>query len=353
MKRVLWWGRFDPEYSRNRILRAMFRDLGWEITDFYPRFSQVAAWEARLRGVKKPDMVWVPCFRQRDLAHAARWAASHDVPLVFDPLISAYDKQVLEREKLRPDSFRARLLQGWERKLFNMADIVIADTSEHARFFSKTFGLANDKLAVIPVGAEEALFNPGVMPLPKECDMPEVLFFGSFIHLQGPQVIARAARIYDGPPVKWHFVGSGPLLPECETIAGELPSVVFTPWVDYEKLPALIRRADLVLGIFGTTAKAGRVIPNKVYQAMACGRPLITSRSQAYDPAMVSDVASGIRWVDAGDAVGLAAAVSELLGNPEDLPAMGSAAYATYRQFLSADHVRLALSTTLSRIGLG
>lgn len=331
----------------------MFRDLGWEIIDYYPGFSRVAAWEARIRGVKKPDLVWVPCFRQRDLAPAACWAAARGVPLVFDPLISAYDKQVLESGKLRPDSLRARLLLGRERKLFNMADLVVADTLEHARFFSETFGLASDKVAVVPVGAEEALFNPGVMPLPKTGDLPEVLFFGSFIHLQGPQVIARAVTLYEGPPVTWHFVGSGPLLSECQSIAGEHPNVVFTPWVEYEKLPALIRSADLLLGIFGTTAKAGRVIPNKVYQALACGRPLVTSRSQAYDPAMVSDVSSGIRWVDAGDAAGLAAAVGELLRHPEGLPAMGSAAFDTYRHFLSADSVRHSLSTALSRAGLG
>ena len=51
-KRVLWWGRFDPGYSRNRVYISLFKKLGWEVDFFFvkvsPRFGDV---EAALRGL--------------------------------------------------------------------------------------------------------------------------------------------------------------------------------------------------------------------------------------------------------------------------------------------------------------
>ncbi len=53
------------------------------------------------------------------------------------------------------------------------------------------------------------------------------------------------------------------------------------PWVDYDTLHQHIADADVCLGIFGTSAKAANAIPNKAYQILAVGRPLVTRDSPA------------------------------------------------------------------------
>jgi glycosyltransferase involved in cell wall biosynthesis len=344
---VLWWGRFDPSYSRNRILRKQFADLGWQVLDFQPKLAQVGDWEAWLRRLPRPDLVWVPCFRQRDLAAASRWARRLGIPLVFDPLISAYDKQVDERGKLDDASSRAQTLLAWERALFQRADRVIADTPSHADYFAQVLGVAKEKIEVVYVGAEEARFKPEPWPSAAADGPLEVLFYGSFIPLQGPQVVIEAARLYQGPPLKWVLLGQGPLRKLCEENAGGLANVGFEDWLPYEKLPQRIRQADILLGVFGTTPKAGRVIPNKVFQALACGRPVVTRSAGAYPETLVSTDNSGLVWTPAGDAQSLADHVAALAADRERIIQLGMAAADTSRSFFSESVVRQQLKGVL------
>lgn len=352
MPDILWWGRFDPDYSRNRIVRALLAGQGWTIRDFHPRISAIGDVEASIRRVARPNLVWVPCFRQRDLAAAARWAKRHDVPLVFDPLISAYDKQVDERGKLAADSHKAKKLLADERRLFACATRVVADTPLHAEYFTTQLKVARDRLAVVYVGAEESLFQPQDAPDLVAGEVPEVLFYGSFIPLQGPQVIVEAARLYDGPPVRWTLIGRGPLHADCVTAAAGLDNISFEDWVPYEELPARIHRASILLGVFGNTPKAARVIPNKVFQSLACGRVVVTQSSAAYPEALLSREDTGLFWVDAGDAHALAQQVARLADDPVRIARLGRAAAGSCREYFSQAVIGRQLSMLLDGLSL-
>ena len=106
-KTILWWGRSDPNYSRNRIIREQLKKLNYEILDFYPLVSRFGYKEALLKKIKRTDFVWVPCFRQRDILSASKWCLHKKIKLIIDPLISSWDKQthekkiILHQKKLR------------------------------------------------------------------------------------------------------------------------------------------------------------------------------------------------------------------------------------------------------------
>lgn len=346
---VLWWGRFDPDYSRNRILRQAYTALGWRIVDFQPRLpGLIGDVEARLRPPPPADLVHLPCFRQRDMAAATRYARRHGLPLLMDPLTSAYDKQVYEKYQLAVDSWRARWLLRYERWLFSGADRVLADTPEHARFFTQTLGVEPTKVNIVYVGAEEPLFAPG--PAAAITNELEVLFYGSFIPLQGPEVIVEAARLYNGPPLRWTLLGQGPLRAASQRLARGLPHVHFENRIAYPDLPGRIHRAHILLGVFGPTAKAGRVMPNKVFQALACARPLVTCRAPSYPDELLAAPNSGITWVPAAEPAALAAAVAALAARPEQLVAIGKAARATYEKYFSTDMIRAQLRAALAAL---
>lgn len=62
-KKVLFWGRFDPGYSRNRVYAALFRELGWDVDYFFVKwFPKFGDWEAVVRGLgRRPSPTSCGC----------------------------------------------------------------------------------------------------------------------------------------------------------------------------------------------------------------------------------------------------------------------------------------------------
>ena len=115
LKKVLWWGRFDEDYSRNRILKSAFNAIGYDVIPFIPLISGFGFIEALFRLKIIPDLIFVPCFRQRDIKSAYKWSRKINKPLIIDPLISQWDKQINERNKLPFNSSKAKLLKNKEK----------------------------------------------------------------------------------------------------------------------------------------------------------------------------------------------------------------------------------------------
>lgn len=343
---ILWWGRSDPQYSRNQIILDLLAQLGWQIDFFHPLSSYFGKVQAFLRPPEKPHAIWVPCFRQRDMHSALYWARKWNCPLVFDPLISAYQKEVFEKKKWQATAKHAVRLLRWEADLFRQADVVIADTPLHARFFGDTFRLDPGKLCVVHVGADERVFvpvdvDPVVPPV-------EVLFYGSFLSLQGPDVIVDAAMHMPDEKIQWVLLGDGDLRNDLELKSSNISNIRFEPWISYQALPQRLAQAHILLGIFGTTPKAEMVIPNKVFQSMACGRPLITRYSEAY-PQQIRD-SDVIGWVPPGDARALAEQVRKMAAEPGELVNIGRETRKLYEQHFSLHHIREELQQVLDKI---
>ena len=347
--KVLRWGRFNADYSRNRCVAAAFCRLGHTLDDFQPFTSSLGDYESHLRAVPSPDLVLVPPFRQRDLGAALRFGKRRGIPVIADPLISAWDKQVFERRRLAEDSSAARRLQRWESNLLRACDVVIADTPAHARFFAEHLGVAEDRIQVLWVGAEEELFHPA--PARPAGQGVEALFFGSFIGLHGTRTVIEAARLCQDAPIVWRLLGDGPERPAAEVSARGLDKVRFEDAIDYTRLPQRILAADILLGVFGASAKAGRVIPNKVFQALACGRPVVTRSGEGY-PASSHSATSGLTFVPPDDPVALAAAVTRLAADPDLRARSGRLGHDYFRSNFGAAVLESQLATALRRVGL-
>lgn len=252
-----------------------------------------------------------------DLPAARRLAGGR--PIVFNPLVSLADTLVSDRGRFRSGSLAARALEAVDRRAFRAATVVVADTDAQAQFFAALAGL--DEVPVCFVGAEGRLFRPGWTPPARFV----ALFIGKLIPLQGVETILAAARL--APEVDFRIVGSGQL---DNLLVSRPANVEHVPWLDYELLPGAIRSSGCALGIFGTGAKARRVIPNKAFQALACGAPLITADTQAARE-LLTDGTSAL-LVPPGDPEALAGAVRRLAGDVELARRIAAGGRSTYER---------------------
>jgi glycosyltransferase involved in cell wall biosynthesis len=303
---VCYFGTYLRKYSRNRIIQEGLKRNNVEVKECHvdlwgnaiDRFKDIKGFIQKIKiswkivesyfllikkyaTIGKYDVMIVGYTGHFDMFLARLLSAIHRHPLYFDAFISLYDTYVEDRQMTSTHSPLARILRWIDRKSCSMADGVFLDTDEHIDYFRTRLELHQVKFYRIWVGAEDNLFYPGSE---KESDVFKVLFYGSMIPLQGVDVILRAAKILEKhPDIHFEIIGKGQLSEKMNSLTEELhlKNVTFQKWVDYELLPKKILESDVCLGIFGNTAKAKRVIPNKVYQALAVRKPVITGNSPA------------------------------------------------------------------------
>ena len=238
---------------------------------------------ARYRRIGQHDCVVVGYAGYFDvlLARLLNRRDSRTIALVA--FISLYDTVVVDRQRFAEGSWQARLLKGIDRLAFDTADLVFADTEAHCRHYAELFELPRSKFHRSFVGEDDDEFRPTVRAA--RGDALRVLFFGTYVPLHGIDVILEAIeRLSHEPGLAFCLIGNGQLFPQMRKRATDqmLPNTTFIgDWVRTSELVRHIADADVCLGIFGTTPKAARVIPYKVFDALAMQKPLVTMDSPA------------------------------------------------------------------------
>ena len=261
------------------------------------------------------DAVIVGYPGQVDIPAARR--AARGAPVVFNALVSLSDTLVTDRRRFSNDSFPARTLRLIDRAALRAADVVVADTDANARFLEQLAGI--ESVETCFVGAEDDVFNPTWRP----ASFTHALFVGKLIPLHGIDTILAAASLT--PELRYRIVGSGQL----ESLLDDRPdNVEWVPWVEYGELRDEHSRAGAALGIFGTSSKAARVIPNKAFQALACGAPLVTGDTPAARE-LLTDGRDAL-LVPPGEPAALAAALRRLAADDELRTKLGFDGIGTY-----------------------
>ena len=303
--RVCYFGTYRAAYSRNMIMidglrrngvevvechtelwhgiedRVQVASGGWVSPSFLLRLLRAAQQLLRhYRRIGDYDVMVLGYPGQLDvpLARVLTWLRRK--PLVLDIFMSIY-LIALERGLTARSPLTGHLIRRLEGLACRLPDLLILDTAEYARWFQETYHLAPARFRLVPTGADDRTFYP----LPAEQrdnDCFRVLYAGTFIPNHGVEAIIEAARILrDETDIHFELAGDGPTRPRAMELAQEykLTNVTFTGWLDRQSLSRQVAKADVCLGAFGTTPQSMMTVQNKIYEALAMRKCVVTGRS--------------------------------------------------------------------------
>lgn len=310
--RVCFIATREATYSRVAIVRKALNE-NFEVDELlasqrsYPvRFAILAvrlllAWvSGRLR---RADVIVVGFFAQPVFPLVR---LLYRGPVIADAYFSMYDTMINDKQRAKPGSPLARICYWLDRHMLRRAELCLTDTNEHVEYLRNSFDAPQAKVQRLWISADSKPINWN-RPAPKHNEPFEVFFWGGFIPLQGVDTIIRAASLLNEVGQKFQFTifGTGQTYAECVALSNELgtDNVEFCGWQSPDEISARAARSHVALGIFGTTAKAARVIPNKAYEALAMGVPLVTRDSAAARELLVDGDTAML--VDPCDEVGL------------------------------------------------
>jgi glycosyltransferase involved in cell wall biosynthesis len=262
----------------------------------------------------RPDAIIVSSPSPFPILPAKRWAVRWGARLVFE----VRDLWPLTLQELGGLSDRHPLvivMDWFERRAYRDADAVVSLLPAAATHFESR-GLPRGRVHVIPNGvSESALLEP-------TSDAPDnvrgavagasfiVGFVGTLGMANALETLIKAGRLLDGEDIKLVIVGRGPDEDRLRAMAAGLRHVVFAGPVPKADVPATLRRFDVCyVGFHKSPLYRFGIAPNKVYDYMAAGRPIILAAEAAND--VVRDADCGIS-VPPEDPTALAEAIRSM-----------------------------------------
>ncbi len=223
-----------------------------------------------------------------------------------------------------------RVLESIEMFLYRQAAKVVVVTQSFREILIRR-GLSEEHVATITNGVDVDAFRPG----PRENDIRHtwdltgkfvVLYIGAHGISQALSAILDTAHALKADSdVTFVFVGEGAekkMLME-KAARMELPNVRFLPGQPKQAMASWYAAADVVLVPLRNIPLFETFIPSKMFEIMACGRPIVGSvKGEARD---ILERSQGALIVDPEDSAAIARAIQSLRQAPELAHRLGEA----------------------------
>ncbi len=278
---VCYFGNYKKNYSRNRIIIRGLIENGISLVEcntrerglkkflsLYRQHREVGVYDVMIVGFSGYSVMWFAKMITKK-------------PIVFDAFSSLYLSDVIDRKKHAPKSMRARYLRFLETLSYKKADKVLYDTNAQIDYVVNEYGVPREKFERVLVGSDIESVPLTISQGSLKSGRYTVHWHGNVVPFAGAETIVDSAIILkDNKDILFQMVapkmGAGNILRNLAE-KHNLNNIEWHDTLPYNKLVDKMRKADICLGVFGDNEKTQRVIPNKIYEALASGKHVITA----------------------------------------------------------------------------
>jgi glycosyltransferase involved in cell wall biosynthesis len=215
----------------------------------------------------------------------------------------------------------------FKRLMYGRARRVIVNSPGFLPFL-QAYRVDPAKVRVIANGVDPRAFDPmqRAADLRAEWGIGErfaVLYAGAHGPANDLDVVLRAAARLRGSRAVFVLVGDGKAKPELMQAAeaAQLDNVIFVPAQPKDRMPQVLAAADACLATLRDIPLFRTTYPNKVFDGMAAGRPIVLAIDGVIRD-VVEQARAGV-FVPPGDPEALAVVVDQLMAAPEEARSMG------------------------------
>lgn len=265
-------------------------------------------------------------------------AREHGIPVVFRSLDILH--MLVTHKMLRPVTFA---LEKW---VYRRADRVLTESPKLSEYVVRMGADAN-KVEMLSLGVDMDKFNPEVDTgdIEDELGIGEsdkvVVFIGTLFEFSGLDSYLEQFPLVlkEIPNARLVIVGGGPLADRLKLLVAELDlekDVVLAGFKPFDMMPQYINLADLCINPFVVNKTTKDIIPGKISQYLACGKPVLSTPLPGMT-GMIQGPDQGVVYADINEFAGN---TIRLLKNPNLAEAIGENGrrYARYEH----DEVRIA-----------
>ena len=209
-----------------------------------------------------------------------RLANRFGIPVVFRSIDALY--QLVPSRLFSAPTFS---LETW---VYKKSDRIMALSPKLSEYVQRLGKDQKNKVELLLFGVDLNKFNPNIDSsfLRKNLGIAindfVILFIGTLFDFSGldlyleqfPKVVEKI------PNVRFLIVGGGTLLNRLKKRTSEINisrNVIFTGFQPFELMPNYINLADLCINPFRLTAATRDIIPGKILQYLACGKPVLAT----------------------------------------------------------------------------